>query len=464
MSTLAINVPVPASGDGPFVDVSSLAGPKTVLLSGLFRGAYTLLASQDDANFVPILQFDAGGVEGIEQTVPGSVKSMRLRANAVPSGAIVCSVSGITGAGAGVNNFATVATLAAGFSGTTASIDTFALFPPSGIEATICFLCRGLFQGQIVVEGSNDDVNWNPVGSFQSPFVPTDLLGLPNVLEFAPLDTDDKTRYLRLNVDGSITSAVVTVGGSVPGTGYALTDLSNLTPTAINMSLVPSAGGTIDLGSASAPFKDLYLAGTVTGITTLTGTKNTTLVISVPSQGTADANGAGIQILADSGGSGGAGNHDGGNITLAPGLKSGSGNDGKVLIPATIQSSSLSGSGSRIVFAGANGNFSATLGAPYTHFSHVSGTTYDVSAIDNGQVILCENAADTTVTFPSGLGASFSTTIVNLTTAGAVTIAAGGGTSVSSPSSAFRLVLKNQAAEVFAIAADTYQATGPLVA
>ena len=242
MSTLAINIPVPVSGDGTIVDVSSIVGPKTVLLSGLFSGAYTLLASQDDANFVPLLQFDAGGVAGIEQTVPGSVKSVRLRAgiSAVPVGTVTCSVSGIVGSGAGTNSYTTVATLASGFRGTTPAIDTHTVFPPSGVEETICFLCRGLFQGQVTVEGSNDNVNWNPIGAFQAPFIPTDLLGLSNVLEFAPLDTADKTRYVRLNVLGATTGAVVvTMGGLL-----VATPVIPSTPPAPGQILIGNEGGT----------------------------------------------------------------------------------------------------------------------------------------------------------------------------------------------------------------------------
>jgi len=49
-----INLPVPFSGDGPVVDVSSLIGPKTVQLSGTYVGYYDVLGSQDGQTFVTV--------------------------------------------------------------------------------------------------------------------------------------------------------------------------------------------------------------------------------------------------------------------------------------------------------------------------------------------------------------------------------------------------------------------------
>src|SRR5262249_24466191 len=46
------------------------------------------------------------------------------------------------------------------------------------------------------------------------------------------------------------------------GSGGANTALSNLTSVAINTSLLPGAAGTVNLGSGSLPFGQLYVAGT----------------------------------------------------------------------------------------------------------------------------------------------------------------------------------------------------------
>lgn len=75
------------------------------------------------------------------------------------------------------------------------------------------------------------------------------------------------------------------------------------------------------------------MSGTVTGITTaITGTKNNALTISIPTQGTDDADGQNLSISAENAGSGGTGNHNGGNLVLAGGVKQGSGIAGAVTI------------------------------------------------------------------------------------------------------------------------------------
>jgi hypothetical protein len=221
MAILTIAVPVPVAGDGPIAPVSTLVGPKTVTFAGRFTGSYTLLGSHDDANFVPVLLFDADGIEGIEQILEGSFKSVRVRANAnaMPLSPVSCEVSAVSVPGQ--NKFGTVAALAAGASGPTPSIDTGALFPPTGLEVGINFACAGSFAGAIVVEGSPDNTDWNPIGTFsagQTNVRP--LVGISPRLEFSPLRTLDKVRYLRLNVAGQITGATtVTVGGGIPASG-----------------------------------------------------------------------------------------------------------------------------------------------------------------------------------------------------------------------------------------------------
>jgi hypothetical protein len=41
MAIATLSIPVPSSGNGAFVDTSSLVGAKTVTLSGKFVGTYT---------------------------------------------------------------------------------------------------------------------------------------------------------------------------------------------------------------------------------------------------------------------------------------------------------------------------------------------------------------------------------------------------------------------------------------
>ena len=219
MSILTVTIPVPAVGDGPIVDVSSIVGPKTVQLSGDFIGQYDLQASQDDTTFVSVLAFRGGG--DIEQTISGSFKSFRVRSKANSLGSITCEVSGVDGVSQ--NFFAVLAQLGSGFAGSTLSIDTWSLFPPTGVEEDVCFLCRGSFQGPLIVQGSTDGTSWNAIGAFSTGNSPTS--DPPVALEFDPMSTVDKTRYLRIVVPMVTTGPVtVTLGGRIPATGGSAID------------------------------------------------------------------------------------------------------------------------------------------------------------------------------------------------------------------------------------------------
>jgi hypothetical protein len=219
MSILAVNIPVPVAGDGPAVDVSALVGKKTVMLSGGFAGTYDLLASHDGSagSYTPILQFNAGASESVRQTVSGAFKYFRIRSNARALGPVVCEVSAI--AVPGLNRFLTVGSLPPGFQGFSPVVDTAVVFPPGGAEADVCFICVGSLVGQVVILGSIDGTDFNPVGSFRADDIPE---GSPtSVLEFSVLATEDKVRYLRLYVSGldTVGGAVVTMGGSLAGSG-----------------------------------------------------------------------------------------------------------------------------------------------------------------------------------------------------------------------------------------------------
>jgi len=221
MSILPFNIPVPVAGDGPIVDVSTLVGKKTVMLSGGFTGTYDLLASHDGSTFTPILQFNAGASESVRQTASGAFNYFRLRSNATALGAVVCEVSAL--AGAGQNRFLTVGNLPPGFQGYSPIIDTAVAFPPGGAEEDICFICVGSLVGQVVILGSIDGVDFNPIGSFRADEVPE---GSPtSVLEFSLFNTEDKTRYLRLYVNSldSIGGLVVTMGGRLLSSGGTTT-------------------------------------------------------------------------------------------------------------------------------------------------------------------------------------------------------------------------------------------------
>ena len=165
MSIIPVNIPVPVSGDGPIVSIANLVGEKTVQLSGLFEGYYDLLATHNGVDFVAVASFDASGPEGIKQTVPGAFSAVRLRSNAQAITAVVCEVSGVSGVGE--NGFGTIASIGAGFSGLTPIVDTSIFITPSGSEVDTNFICRGDFTGAIVVLGSIDGLEFNPIGEFR---------------------------------------------------------------------------------------------------------------------------------------------------------------------------------------------------------------------------------------------------------------------------------------------------------
>jgi len=209
MSVSKVQVPVPTLGDGPLVGVSSLIGPKTVLLSGNFTGSYDLLGSHDDSTFWPIATFPVGGDVPVRQTIPGAFKSVRLRSRAVPSGTVACEVSAL--AGVDLNRFATVASLPSNFEGTSSPVDLWSLFPPTGVEEDVCFACGGCFRGLLVVEGSLDGVAYEAVASWRFD-ASSDALAVPVDLEV--LTCPNKLRYLRVSLMGtSLLPTTVTVGG-----------------------------------------------------------------------------------------------------------------------------------------------------------------------------------------------------------------------------------------------------------
>ena len=213
MSIATASVQIPPSGDGALgalTSVSNLVGKKTVQLSGTFQGRYDLLGGQVGSTLVTIASFQAGGE--FEQTISGAFDVVQIRSFARQIGPVTCEISAVEGIGQ--NHFATVASLLGGFVGDTLPIDLWSLFPPTGIEEDVCFLCRGSLLGSVVVLGSLDGLRFDPVGSFQAGGPSSKV---PTILEFEPLETLDKIRYLKCRVTMGTTGPLdVTVGGRVP--------------------------------------------------------------------------------------------------------------------------------------------------------------------------------------------------------------------------------------------------------
>ena len=256
MPIASVSLPVPASGDGLAVSVASLVEAKTVILSGLFRGSYTILANHAGGAFAPVLLFNSDGTEEIRQTISGAFSEMLVRSNAGTAQATPVTVAVAALQKPGANLFTTLATLSAGFSGLSPIIDLAALFPPTGLENDINIICLGGFEGTITVLGSNDGFSFNPLGTFSASPAQKNFFGLAPVLEFAPLFTSDLVRYIRIDVRGRILSpTVLTIGGAIFNTLVNTDTLSG----AYNNGTVPAdqtlsltdahGGGVVILGS-----------------------------------------------------------------------------------------------------------------------------------------------------------------------------------------------------------------------
>lgn len=214
MSTITVVIPVPVSGLGAPVGVSTMVGPKTFILTGTYRGAYVLCGSHDGVRFAPLFQFDAGGVEGVRHTFSGALAWVALRSLAQDSSGVTASISAENVPGD--TTFAGLGTLLPGAIGPQAPVD----LGTSDYQSGMNFILTGGLEGKLVVEGSSDSVRWNPLGQFSVDPSGPGLLG-PSSPEFSPLESDVQVRYVRLNVLGRVVGSglIVTVGGSKSGGG-----------------------------------------------------------------------------------------------------------------------------------------------------------------------------------------------------------------------------------------------------
>ena len=192
MPTQILSIPLASSGPGPSVNVSAMVGPKTVQLTGTFRGAYVVYGSHDGTHFAPLFQFDAGGVEGFRRTFSGALASVLIVSLASGASGVTASISGVVTGLGGDNHFAVLSVLAPGARGPQPALDLGLI----NFVSDLNFIAQGGLSGNVVVEGSLDGVRWNPVGEFSVGSVGSSLLA-PAPVEFGPLGTDDLVRYVR---------------------------------------------------------------------------------------------------------------------------------------------------------------------------------------------------------------------------------------------------------------------------
>ena len=253
MPTANVAILVPVSGFGPAVDVSALVGEKTVILSGRYQGAYVLYGSHDGSNFAPLLIFNAGGIESIKQTFSGALSQVKLKSLASNASGVSASISGLS-----VpldNSFTSIGPVGKGLSG---AVD----LGNNAYQTDLNFMGFGRLNGVVVVEGSSDGMGFNPIGEFSAAPSGTSLLGGGGI-EFSPLGTKDKVRYVRLNVLGDVPgSFLVTIGGaqsdSGGGGGETLADayLAGATSVDQTLSLLDANGGRVVFDASDPGFTD----------------------------------------------------------------------------------------------------------------------------------------------------------------------------------------------------------------
>jgi hypothetical protein len=243
MSTASVPIQVPSSGFGAPVNVDNLVGEKTVTLSGRYSGAYVLYGSHDGVRFAPLLIFNAGGIESIRQTFKGAFSQLKIKSLASGAAGVVANVSGLSVPGD--NSF------------TSLGVGIVLDLGDDLYQVDLNFMGFGRVNGAVVVEGSLDGNGFNPIGEFASSQAGASLLG-GGAIEFSPIATPDRVRYVRLNVQGSADPGfLVTVGGAQSESGAAETLAAAYAAGASavdqTMIVLPSNGGRVVFDGTGLP-------------------------------------------------------------------------------------------------------------------------------------------------------------------------------------------------------------------
>jgi hypothetical protein len=264
---LTLNVPGVDQTEGTPLDVSGLVGDKSIEISGNYNGSYTILGSNDGVLYVPLLTFNSGsGSQAFKQTTSFIVNWLKVRRRATnlsgPVSIVVAAQAAINCAGsgsAGANQFIQFNQIPVGAQvGPGPTVDLWALVSATGLDPGFNVMCGGKFVGTIVIEGSNDGVQFTPVGDDSQG---TSIGGFTagstaspqgNPTEFSPLIVDNVVRYLRTRVATGtrvMEPVSITLGGSqnCAGTGGG-----GGTVTSVN----PGTGISIT-GPAAAPIVNL---------------------------------------------------------------------------------------------------------------------------------------------------------------------------------------------------------------
>lgn len=202
-----VSLPTPSSGLGPATDVSTLTDDKSFEISGNYAGRIVIFGSHDGSTYVPLLIFDSGaGAQAYKQSLSVVTRFLKVFRNTSSGGEVGVFVASGTST---LNNFIALGTLGVGAKGPQTSVDLWTLVPATGLNANFSIFGRGAIAGVVAIEGSQDNIAWNPLGSFVAGAQST------GVLNFSPLVVPSVVRFVRPNVLGQILQPMVlTIGGA----------------------------------------------------------------------------------------------------------------------------------------------------------------------------------------------------------------------------------------------------------
>lgn len=227
MANLTVSLPAPAAdGVGAAQDTSALGGRRTITVQDAFRGTVIIEVSEDGGvTFAPIAAFTNAG----QQVIDFAGNSMRVRRGGVPS--VNPGLPNVEVAAADAAGVYLALPVSAG-DGTGASTASATL--PGFKTITV----GGTFTGTVLIEISEDNVDWSAVAGFTPGTVLQSLSFTAIFMRVRRLGVKENPGTPIVNV-----GAVPDVGGGGGGSSYTLQTIEVSPPATANL---PDGTATLD--------------------------------------------------------------------------------------------------------------------------------------------------------------------------------------------------------------------------